>query len=88
VDLRVGDRMSVCRGLMEPIALWIKEKKEWAIVHRCTRCGFIRTNRIAPDDSVPELLKLARRPYENLPFRIEAGEPLPAAGSCGKKEAI
>jgi hypothetical protein len=73
---------------MEPIALWVREKDEWAIVHRCTRCGFIRTNRIAPDDSVPELLKLARRPYETLPFRIEAGEGLPAEESMGKTEAI
>ncbi len=51
VDLKKGDRRCGCRGLMEPIAVWVKPSKEWSIIHRCTSCGFIRANRIAGDDN-------------------------------------
>ncbi len=61
VDLRTGDRMSVCRGLMEPISLWIKDDGEISIIHRCSKCGFIRHNRIANDDSYNKLSFIARR---------------------------
>ncbi len=50
VDITVGDRRSLCRGLMEPIALWVRERGEVAVIHRCSRCGVIRANRLAGDD--------------------------------------
>lgn len=62
VDLRTGDRMSVCKGMMEPISIWIKGDGEWSLIHRCVKCGFIRTNRIAGDDSHEELMHLAVKP--------------------------
>lgn len=62
VDNRVGDRLSVCRGLMEPIGIWVKDDGEWAIIHRCTKCGIIRSNRIAGDDDTEKLLALAAKP--------------------------
>src|SRR5512145_3006828 len=50
VDLAVGDRRSGCRGEMEPVAIWSRSG-EWVIIHRCVKCGFLRSNRIAGDDS-------------------------------------
>jgi len=68
VDLRVGDRRSGCRGIMEPIGIWVRGRKEWAIIHRCSKCGIIRTNRIAGDDNEVLLFTLAARPMTMLPF--------------------
>ena len=62
LDIRVGDRRSGCRGVMAPIAVWAKEDGEWAIVHRCGRCGKVVTNRIAGDDDERALKELALRP--------------------------
>ena len=52
VDFRTGDRSSACKSAMEPIAVWVKQKGEWAIIHRCTKCGALRLNRIAGDDNL------------------------------------
>jgi predicted RNA-binding Zn-ribbon protein involved in translation (DUF1610 family) len=71
VDMRIGDRRSGCRGLMEPIGIWVQERKEWALIHRCQKCGFIRTNRIAGDDNEIMLFSLAARPMMQLPFPAE-----------------
>jgi hypothetical protein len=68
VDVQSGDRRSACGGVMEPVAVWVKQNKEWAIVHRCRKCGFIRANRIAGDDNELQLFLLAARPLTQLPF--------------------
>ncbi len=72
VDLRTGDRMSVCRGLMEPIGVWVKERDEWALIHRCVKCGSIRANRIAGDDDLTRLMNLAIKPVMLFPFPYAA----------------
>ncbi len=69
--MRTGDRRSGCRGLMEPIGIWVRERKDWSILHRCTKCGFIRPNRIAGDDNEVLLLSLAVRPVTQIPFPTE-----------------
>ncbi|BDU77960.1 RNHCP domain-containing protein [Mesoterricola sediminis] len=56
VDVAVGDRRSLCRGLMDPISLWVRQGGEVALLHRCRRCGTIRSNRVAGDDD-PDLLR-------------------------------
>ena len=65
VDLAVGDRRSLCRGLMEPIGAWVRADGELALLHRCQRCGVIRSNRVAGDDDLaalqPAIQDLARR---------------------------
>lgn len=71
VDDRPGDRQACCGGTMEPIAVWAKRDGEWAIVHRCTACGTLRTNRIAGDDSTWGLLALATRAISQPPFPID-----------------
>ncbi len=71
VDMRTGDRRSGCKGLMEPIGIWVDKNKEWSLIHRCRKCGFIRINRIAPDDSEMLLFSLALKPMIQLPFPSE-----------------
>jgi len=71
VDMRPGDRRSGCKGLMEPIAVWVRRNGEWAIVHRCQECGTMRTNRIAGDDSGLALMSLAVRPLARPAFPLE-----------------
>ena len=71
VDLKTGDRRSSCRGPMEPIAIGIQSNGEWSIVHRCTRCGMIRMNRIAGDDNEVLLVSMALRPLARPPFPLD-----------------
>ena len=71
VDLCTGDRRSGCRGLMEPIAVWTRRNGEWAIVHRCTKCGLMRSNRIAADDNGLLLMSMALRPLAAPPFPLD-----------------
>jgi uncharacterized C2H2 Zn-finger protein len=60
VDVVVGDRRSLCAGVMDPISLWLRHGGELALLHRCRRCGVIRSNRIAGDDDREALRKLVR----------------------------
>lgn len=66
-----GDRSSDCGALMEPIAVWVRSGGEWAIIHRCTECGSLSSNRIAADDSGLVLLSLAVRPLSAPPFPLD-----------------
>jgi hypothetical protein len=61
---------------MEPIAVWVKDNGEWALVHRCRKCGKTNTNRIAGDDDEAALEALARRPFAGGP-RSLAAAPAP-----------
>lgn len=54
VDIEPGDRASDCGGIMEPIAVWVRKGGEWAIIHRCKRCGALSSNRVAADDNPHE----------------------------------
>ena len=67
-DICIGDRRSSCRGIMDPIGIWVKADREWALIHRCRKCGFIRTNRIAGDDNEELLFALAAFPLTSMPF--------------------
>mgnify|MGYP001117747612 CR=1 FL=1 len=58
VDIKVGDRACLCRGEMEPIALWQKDDGELMIIHRCKTCGMIKSNRVAGDDEIGALQAL------------------------------
>ena len=55
VDMRPGDRACLCKGEMQPIALWQKGDGELMILHRCTTCGMIKANRAAGDDDLSAL---------------------------------
>ncbi|MFO0830644.1 MAG: RNHCP domain-containing protein [Phycisphaerales bacterium] len=71
LDEEPGDRRCACRGLMEPIAIEVRQDGEWAIVHRCVQCSQLRTNRIAGDDQERALLALALRPIARPAFPLD-----------------
>lgn len=70
VDNRPGDRASLCKGIMDPIGIWVKKDGEWAIIHRCRSCGTLGTNRIAADDNTTMLMSMAVKPLARPPFPI------------------
>ena len=55
---------------------------EWAIVHRCRRCGCLRSNHIAADDNPVKLMSIALRPLANPPFPLDRIEEMTAAGGA------
>ncbi|PKM61117.1 MAG: RNHCP domain-containing protein [Firmicutes bacterium HGW-Firmicutes-4] len=71
VDVLPGDRSANCSGLMEPISVWIRKNQEWAIIHRCRRCGHLSSNRIAADDNPIMLMSIAVAPLASPPFPLE-----------------
>ena len=71
LDNEPGDRAADCGGQMEPVAVWVRKGGEWAIVHRCTRCGVLRSNRTAADDNPIKLMSIALKPLANPPFPLE-----------------
>lgn len=60
LDITVGDRRSLCQGIMDPISLWVRQGMELAVLHRCRRCGVIRSNRIAGDDNSATIREISR----------------------------
>ncbi len=66
-----GDRASDCHGVMEPIAVWVRDDGEWALIHRCKKCGHLSSNRSAADDNPARLMAIARKPVDNPPFPID-----------------
>ena len=63
LDNEPGDRESRCHGRMEPIGVWVRKNGEWAIIHRCVKCGKIGSNRVAANDNPMKLMALAMRPF-------------------------
>ena len=61
---------------MEPAAVWVRRGGEWAIIHRCRRCGGLSSNRIAADDNPMKLMSIAIRPLSAPPFPIERIEEM------------
>ena len=57
---RSGDRLSPCKGMMEPIGVFERPNGEEVIVHRCVQCGFERFNRVGADDDEPLVASLPR----------------------------
>ncbi|MFS0673017.1 RNHCP domain-containing protein [Ornithinibacillus sp. 179-J 7C1 HS] len=47
LDENLGDRSSLCQGLMEPIELIYHTKKGYQIVHRCCTCHKVQRNIMA-----------------------------------------
>ena len=78
LDVEPGDRAADCGGLMEPIAVWVRNKGEWAVVHRCRRCGALSSNRVAADDNPMKLMSIAMKPLGLPPFPLEHIEKLTA----------
>lgn len=71
LDNQPGDRAANCGGIMEPVGVWVRKGGEWAVIHRCRRCGVLHSNRVAADDSALKLISLAVRPLAEPPFPLE-----------------
>lgn len=71
VDIEPGDRESDCGGMMEPVAVWVRKGGEWAVIHRCKRCGTLSSNRVAADDNPVKLMGIALKPLCEPPFPVE-----------------
>jgi hypothetical protein len=64
-----GDRLSACKGGMQPVALAFKQERkkygkgqgELMLVHLCVECDRVSANRIAADDDNETLLKVYLR---------------------------
>lgn len=70
VDDIPGDRAAACGGAMEPLAVWARKGGDWAIIHRCRRCGHLHSNRIAGDDNELALVALAVSAISQPPFPL------------------
>jgi DNA-directed RNA polymerase subunit RPC12/RpoP len=87
VDDAPGDRAADCYGIMDPISVWVRNKGEWAIIHRCTRCGHLASNRIAADDNQVKLMSISLKPLASPPFPIEGlakSFEIPSAEKVGR----
>jgi len=76
LDIEPGDREADCGSTMEPVAVWVRKNGEWAIIHRCKRCGWFSSNRVAADDNPVKLMSIAMKPIGNPPFPIERMEEI------------
>lgn len=71
LDKKPGDRLAMCGGMMEPVAVWVRRDGEWALIHRCAECGAMSSNRIASDDNEMLLMSIAAKPLSKPPFPLE-----------------
>ncbi|PJJ27251.1 ribosome biogenesis GTPase [[Clostridium] celerecrescens 18A] len=76
IDNDPGDRASLCKGIMEPVSVWVRKGGEWAIIHRCRMCGALSSNRIAADDNPAMLMSIAVKPLAMTPFPLNHLEEL------------
>lgn len=59
VDNEIGDRKSECGGIMHAQGKIHKPDGEEVLVHKCEKCGLLRKNRIAGDDSIALVKELS-----------------------------
>ena len=78
VDIDPGDRASDCGGIMEPVAVWVRNGGESPTIRRCKRCGVLHSTRVAADDNPMQLMSIAMEPLCEPPFPIERIEELTA----------
>ena len=58
--------------------VWVRKNGEWAIIHRCRRCGQLSSNRVAADDNPMKLMSIAMKPLTSPPFPLERIEEMTA----------
>ena len=78
LDDEPGDRAAGCGGIMDAVGVWVRGRGEWAVIHRCRRCGHLSSNRVAADDNPLKLMSIALRPLAQPPFPTERIEELTA----------
>ena len=80
------DDSFTCGGIMDAIGVWVRKNGEWAVIHRCRRCGVLHSNRAAADDNPMKLMSIAMKPVAFPPFPLERIEELTAL--MGGDEAV
>ncbi|OGZ46141.1 MAG: hypothetical protein A3C84_05105 [Candidatus Ryanbacteria bacterium RIFCSPHIGHO2_02_FULL_48_12] len=60
VDINPGDRAAMCEGMMEPVRVEL-DHGEFVLVHRCRSCGFMRRNKVAPEDDLETLVRIGEQ---------------------------
>lgn len=58
VDINPGDRLNMCKGLLEPIGIE-KFKNTYKIIYRCQKCKQYHKNIVAIDDNMDTIIKLS-----------------------------
>lgn len=59
VDIKPGDRLATCGGLMKPVRVEGTEK-EYRVLHRCLACRYEKVNKTAPEDSIEALVAIIK----------------------------
>ena len=59
VDIKPGDRLNNCKGLLKPIGIE-KHKDTYKIIYRCLSCNEIIKNIMASDDNYDEIIKISK----------------------------
>ena len=62
----------------DPVGVWVRKNGEWAIIHRCKRCGKLSSNRVAADDNPMKLMSIAMKPLCSPPFPLDYLEEMTA----------
>lgn len=70
---------------MEPIAVTVRGKGRWVLIHRCTDCGRLRLNRTAGDDNLLLLMRLAALPLATPPVPFDATPDEPEHPRAGNR---
>ncbi len=58
VDVTPGDRAGICRGLMEPVRVEVKNR-EYIIIHKCVKCGLDLSNKAVKEDNFDMLVQIS-----------------------------
>ncbi len=61
VDIYPGDRLNTCKGMMEPVGIE-KKGREYNILHKCTKCGFEKTNKANKNDNFQMIIQVSANP--------------------------
>ena len=64
LDINPGDRASLCKGILEPIAIENAKKDMKKIVYKCKNCGEIKKNKVANDDNFDKILEIMSNPRD------------------------
>jgi rubrerythrin len=62
VDVNPGDRAANCGGMLEPVAVEIRND-EHKIHYVCKKCGKTHRVRTSPDDNFEVILQLSGQPF-------------------------
>ena len=75
----VSCKKPLCRrALLRHSDLFVFGCGEWAIIHRCKRCGKLSSNRVAADDNPMKLMSIAMKPLCAPPFPLDYLEKMTA----------